>query len=101
MQKKVIKTDLALIQDIDRDYTSAFKLYDVQSELIKAQNQVKKAKNEYKSILNRAEDGLKKAEDLGAASLTKPFSERVFDLKEAVKQSDKLIAAIDKAISAV
>jgi hypothetical protein len=49
MQKKVIKTDLGLIQDIESEFQNAFKLYDVQSELIKAQNQVKKAKSDFLS----------------------------------------------------
>jgi hypothetical protein len=101
MQKKVIKTDLGLIQDIESEFQNAFKLYDVQSELIKAQNQVKKAKSDFLSTLNKAKDGLKKANDLGAESLSRPFAARVSEIKGAIGRCDKLIVAIDKAISAV
>ena len=101
MQKKVIQIDLGLIQDIESQIQNAFNIYDVQSELIKAQSQVKKAKSDFSAALSKAEDGLKKANDLGAESLSRPFSARVSELKGAISKCDKLIVAIDKAISAV
>jgi hypothetical protein len=101
MQKKVIQIDLGLIQDIESQIQNAFNIYDVQSELIKAQSQVKKAKSDFSATLSKAEDGLKKANDLGAESLSRPFSARVSELKGAISKCDKLIVAIDKAISAV
>jgi hypothetical protein len=101
MQKKVIKTNLGLLNDIENEIQSAFNLYDVQSELITAQMQVKKAKSKYVDVLTKAEDGLKKAKDLGAQSLSDPFSKRVSEIKGAIGMCDKLIVAIDKAISAV
>lgn len=101
MQKKAIRVEMGLLNDITSQAENAFKLYDVQSELISAQMQVKKARSEYSSVLSKAEDGLKKANELGAQSLSEPFAKRVSEIKGAIKMCDNLISAIDKAISAV
>ena len=101
MQKRAIKVEMGLLNDIENEIQSAFNLYDVQSELITAQMQVKKAKSQYLAILTKAEDGLKKAKDLGAESLSTPFSKRVSEIKSGIKMCDNLINLIDKAITAL
>jgi hypothetical protein len=101
MQKRAIKIEFALLDEVRSQQAAAFKLYDVQSELIKAQMQVKKAKNEYSVALGKAEEGLKKANELGAESMSVPFKDAVSNIKGAIGMCDRLIAAIDKSISAV
>ncbi len=101
MQKKVVKVDLALIDDINSSLKKAFDLYEQQSPLIKAQNEVKKSKSEYENALKNAQDALKKAKDLGAQSLEKTFSDKVSEAKAGISASQKLISLIDKAITAI
>ena len=96
-----VKVELALVDDIRNALKSSFALYDVQSPLISAQMQVKKAKNEYQVVLAKAEDGLKKAKELGSELMMKPFQDAVSEAKGSISKCDKLILAIDKAISAV
>ena len=96
-----IKVELALIDDIRNTLKSSFALYDVQSPLIAAQMQVKKAKTEYQGVLTKAQDGLNKAKELGSELMMKPFQDAVSEAKGSISQCDKLILAIDKAISAV
>ena len=95
------KVELALIDDIRNSIKTAFALYDVQSPLISAQMQVKKAKNEYTVALAKAEDGLKKAKELGSEMMMQPFQKSIVEIKGGISLCDKLILAIDKAISAV
>lgn len=101
MQKKVIKVDLALMDDINSSLQKAFNLYEQQSPLIKAQSEVKKAKSEYENALKLSENALQKVKELGASSMEKTFANKVSEAKSGISKSEKLIVLIDKAISAV
>jgi hypothetical protein len=101
MQKKAIKVDFAMIDDINTSLKKAFDLYEQQSPLIKAQMEIKKAKSEYENALKLAESGLQKVKELGMDSMSKSFENKVSEAKAGVSKSLKLIELIDKAITAI
>jgi hypothetical protein len=101
MQKKAIKVDFAMIDDINASLKKAFDLYEQQSPLIKAQMEIKKAKSEYENALKLAESGLQKVKELGMDSMSKSFESKVSEAKSGVSKSLKLIELIDKAITAI
>jgi hypothetical protein len=101
MQKKAIKIDLALMDDINASLKKAFNLYEQQSPLITAQMEVKKAKTEYENALKLAESALQKVKELGMESMSKSFENKVSEAKSGISLSTRLISLIDKAITAV
>lgn len=101
MQKRAIKIDLAMIDDINARSQKAFNLYDQQSLLIKAQMEIKKAKSEYENALKLSENGLQKVKELGIDSMSKTFENKVSEAKAGISKSGKLVDLIDKAITAI
>lgn len=101
MQKRAIKIDLAMIDDINARLQKAFNLYDQQSLLIKAQMEIKKAKSEYENALKLSENGLQKVKELGIDSMSKSVENKVSEAKAGISKSGKLVDLIDKAITAI
>ena len=93
------KVELAIIDDVNSLYEKGFNLYDVQSELLKAQDKVKKSKNLYDQSFKKAEEGIQYSKEIGASDFIKLFQRKSDEAKSASRIADKLIAAIDKAIT--
>ena len=78
MQKKLVKVDLSLVDDINKQMDKAFKIGDVMSPLIKIENDLKLSIKEFEIAEKLIQDGIVKAKDLGASdfisSLTKLMS---------------------------
>lgn len=95
------KVELSLINEVNTLYDKGFDLYDVQSELLKAQEKVKKSKNLFEQSLKKAEEGVEYSKEIGASDFIKMFQRKSDEAKGALKGSDSLISAIDRAISIV
>lgn len=93
------KLELSIISEVNSLYEKGFNLYDVQNELIKAQERVKKSKNSFEQALKKAEEGVQYSKEIGASDFVKLFERKSDEAKGALKGSDKLISAIDKAIT--
>ncbi len=95
------KVELALIDDVNGSLQKAFDIYDVQNELLKAQGKVQKAKSAYEQAKKIATDAKQKAKELGASDFINMFSKKEDEAIDGIKSSERLISAIDKAITLV
>ena len=95
------KVELALVDDFNSAYDKAFNLYDVQSELLKAQGKVQKSKIAFEEAKKIATNAKEKSKELGFSDYVSLFSKKESESINGIKSAERLISAIDKAITLV
>lgn len=98
-QKKAIKVELALFDDINAQMDKAFNLGDVQSPLLKVEDSLKKAIKEYEIAEKLISDGIVKAKELGATSFVDGLNKKLAEAKGSKSIYQNVLKNVSTAIS--
>ena len=101
MQLKGIRVELALLDDINKQWDKSFRAGDVMSLLIKLETQVKSSIKEFKIAEKMIIDGIQKAKELGATALVDTLNKRLSDTKGAISLRTNTLKHITNAISSL
>jgi hypothetical protein len=101
MQLKGIKVELALLDDINKQWDKSFSAGDVMSPLIKLETQVKSSIKEFQIAEKMIIDGLQKAKELGATAVVDALNKRLSDTKGAISLRTNTLKHITNAISSL
>ena len=101
MQLKGIKVELALLDDINKQWDKSFSGGDVMSPLIKLETQVKSSIKEFQIAEKMIIDGLQKAKELGATAVVDALNKRLSDTKGAISLRTNTLKHITNAISSL
>lgn len=98
-QKKAIKVEFALMDDINTQLNKAFNLGDVQSPLLKVQDSLKNAIREYEIAEKLIADALVKAKELGATAFIDTLNKKLSEAKGSKGIYINVLKSISTAIS--
>lgn len=101
MQKKGYKIDLALFDDINKQFDKAFKIGDVMSPLIKIENDLKSSIKEFEVAVNMIQDGIAKAKELGASDFESSLNKMLSNTKGALSLRQNTLKNVTSAVSSL
>ena len=99
MQKKVIKIQFALFDDINAQMDKAFNLGDVQSPLLKIEDSLKKSIQQYEMTEKLIADGITKAKELGATAFVDTLNKKLSETKGGKSITQNVLKNVSAAIS--
>lgn len=101
MQKKVLKVELSLIDDINKQMDKAFKIGDVMSPLTKIENDLKSSIKEFEIAEKLIQDGIVKAKDLGASDFISSLSKLLSNTTGGKNLRQNTLKNVTNAISSL
>jgi type VI protein secretion system component VasK len=99
MQKKVLKIQLALFDDINAQMDKALNLGDVQSPLLKIEDSLKKSIQQYEMTEKLIADGIAKAKELGATAFVNTLNKKLSETKGGKSTAQNVLKNVSAAIS--
>jgi hypothetical protein len=101
MQKKAIKMEFALFDDINSQMDKAFKMGDMMSQLIKIEMEIAKSIKEYNIAEKMILDGVEKAKALGATDFINSLNKMLSNVKGAKAIRQNTLKHVTNAVSSI
>lgn len=98
---KGFKIDLALFDDINKQFDKAFKIGDVMDPLIKIENQLKSSIKEYEITIKLIEGGIEKAKELGASDFISSLNKMLSNTKGSMGMMQNALKNVTSAVSSL